>query len=1448
MKRNLRQHPHQQSLASWGGRLALLAGLWLTAFSPAWAQYCITNLGGGTCDITQVQLIGTTLSTTASLCPGNTTNNYSSYTGNSTVTGTVNRNSTYTLQVTTNTTDIMSAWVDWNLNGVFDASEWAQLTTNSTFGSANITVPSTAVAGNTRLRIRTRSAGNANGSTDACSNFGSGETRDYLLTVSGATAAGDNCSNATALSVTATCSPVASTTVNATPSTVGPTSCGASSNGNDVWFRITIPTGMSQLNVQTSAFTGSPLVDTVLELYRGTCGALSSIGCNDDNGTNNFSTLQVSVTPGETIYARVLPYNTNPDGAFQICAFGTFTTGNTTDPAPYCAAPSSAGCGNGTITSVALAGTTLSNASSCTLNPSGYPYYNYPATGNATGTVVPGSFYNLTVGSDAGQIVSVWVDWNRNLVFDASEWTQVTTSSSGVGETISLLVPAGTTAGTVRMRIRSRVAGSPNGSTDACSSFGSGETEDYTLTVGSTSNSTTASPYCEAPSSAGCGNGTITNVALAGTTLSNPSSCSLNPSGNPYYNYPATGSTTATVQAGATYSLTIGSDASQIVSVWVDWNRNLVFDASEWTQVTTSSNGAGETIGLTVPVGTTAGTVRMRIRTRAAGSPNGSTDACSSFGSGETEDYTLTVVPSNSTNPAPYCTAPSTAGCGNGNITNVTLSGTTLNNTSTCSLNSTSYPYYNYPATGSTTATVQVGTTYNLSVTSDASLIVSVWVDWNRNSVFDVSEWTQVTTASSPGVPATIALTVPVGASLGTTRMRIRSRAAGSPNGSADACSSFGSGETEDYTLTVNSCTTPTAPAVTAGSRCGAGSVSLSASGAPAGGSYRWYTVASGGTPIAGATGNVYTTPSLSASTLYYVSVVNSQGCESARTAVAATVNTIPTADAGPARSFCSGQSAQLGTAAVNGVSYSWSPATGLSNANIAQPTVTGTNTGSAAITTTYTLTATSTAGCSATSTVIVTINPAVVANAGPARSTCSGVATQLGTTPVAGVSYSWSPPTGLNNPMLANPSATLTNNTGAATSTVYTLTATSAAGCTATSTVTVTVNPAPVAAAGPDRTFCSGQSAQLGTAPVAGVTYSWSPSTGLNSATIAQPTVTLTNTTGAATTTTYTLTTTSALGCTATSTVTVTVNPATSAAFSYAAPRYCLNGTTAPLPTVTGTSGGTFTAALSGLSINASTGAVDLSGSTAGSYLVTYSVGGSCPSNSTVALALEAAPTATITANGPTAFCQGGSVTLTATGGATYAWSNGQTTPSITVSTAGNYTVTVTSAGGCSATSASTTVTVNPAPATPTITQNGNTLTSSSATGNQWYVDGNLIPGATGASYVVTGPGGYTVVVTSSGCSSNPSAPVLITGSTRALPGTSLQVYPNPTPNGRLTVELLGYRQAVELTLFNALGQVVLTRSVPASAQGQAAPRLELDNLAAGVYVLQAATKGGLD
>ncbi len=86
---------------------------------------------------------------------------------------------------------------------------------------------------------------------------------------------------------------------------------------------------------------------------------------------------------------------------------------------------------------------------------------------------------------------------------------------------------------------------------------------------------------------------------------------------------------------------------------------------------------------------------------------------------------------------------------------------------------------------------------------------------------------------------------------------------------------------------------------VTGSARCGNGTLNLTATGAQGNQQYRWYTAATGGSPVA--TGATYTTPSITSTTTYYVSFYNPvTGCESGRTPVVATVSSaVPVSGSG---------------------------------------------------------------------------------------------------------------------------------------------------------------------------------------------------------------------------------------------------------------------------------------------------------------------------------------------------------------------------------------------------------------------------------------------------------------------------------------------------------------------------------------------------------------------
>lgn len=150
-----------------------------------------------------------------------------------------------------------------------------------------------------------------------------------------------------------------------------------------------------------------------------------------------------------------------------------------------------------------------------------------------------------------------------------------------------------------------------------------------------------------------------------------------------------------------------------------------------------------------------------------------------------------------------YCTP--TASCGSSFINSVSVASTTLSNLASGCSNAALTPssYTMYPASGSTTGTFLKGTNYNLSVTTSTAQIVSVWIDYNQNGTFETSEWAQVSTATTANAATVLAMTVPNTATTGATIMRIRSRATGSANAATDACTTFASGETEDYWVNI---------------------------------------------------------------------------------------------------------------------------------------------------------------------------------------------------------------------------------------------------------------------------------------------------------------------------------------------------------------------------------------------------------------------------------------------------------------------------------------------------------------------------------------------------------------------------------------------------------------------------------------------------------------------
>ncbi|MBP5557532.1 MAG: T9SS type A sorting domain-containing protein [Bacteroidales bacterium] len=433
----------------------------------------------------------------------------------------------------------------------------------------------------------------------------------------------------------------------------------------------------------------------------------------------------------------------------------------------------------------------------------------------------------------------------------------------------------------------------------------------------------------------------------------------------------------------------------------------------------------------------------------------------------------------------------------------------------------------------------------------------------------------------------------------------------------------------------------------------------------------------------------------------YTVTVQDTNGCSTTAEA-SVTVHPLPNGIISGQTSLCRGQSTTLTASGAN--RYSWS--TGASS-----PTITVNESG------TYTCTFTNIYNCSAARGVTVTVydNPVITGE----TEFCADGNTTL-TAIGDAISYTWS--TGETTP-----SITVT------TPGTYSVTATFAGGCNCSSTsVTVVEHELPVVSISGTPVICSGIGAPLNVSE--GISYLWSTGETTQSITADHTGI-------------FSVSVTDANGCTNAASVEVTELIGIAIIGDN---DICQGETT------------TLSVEMEGeyvWSTGAQTSSITVS--EAGPYSVTLSLPNGCSASATSNVIVNALPNPTI--SGITTICQGETTTLTANDGVSYLWNNDSTNASITIGTAGMYTVTATNAQGCSAT-ASTYVTVNALP-TPTISGitticqgEATTLTANGGTLYQWSDN------STNASITVNTPGQYMVTATNAqGCSATASSYVTV-------------------------------------------------------------------------------------
>ena len=395
-------------------------------------------------------------------------------------------------------------------------------------------------------------------------------------------------------------------------------------------------------------------------------------------------------------------------------------------------------------------------------------------------------------------------------------------------------------------------------------------------------------------------------------------------------------------------------------------------------------------------------------------------------------------------------------------------------------------------------------------------------------------------------------------------------------------------------------CADPDMPTIAADTICSGSSTSLSVSSGNLNDAtaWHWYTASCGGTSIGTGTSM---TVSPNSTTTYYVR--GEGGCITAGSckAVTVVVNSVSASTFVDSMVSCNGYTDGGATASATGgtnpYTYAWSNASTTAS-------ITGVVAG------TYTVTITDANGCTDTAQVTLSEPAILVASATVNQIINCNDETQGQV--IASASGGTAPYTYLWN---TGGTAALETALGGGS---YNVTITDANGCTDVAQVTLSEPAILVAATSVDNNVTcywntdggATASATGGTTPY---TYAWN--TGDTEVSI----------TGLATGT-YSVTITDANGCTDTESVTINLtNALEDASFNYDASGYCAEDSD-PNPTITGTSEGYFNSSPSGLSLNTSSGQIDLSESTPGTYSVTYTTPNeACPVDSTVTVIVYA-------------------------------------------------------------------------------------------------------------------------------------------------------------------------------------------------------------------------------
>jgi hypothetical protein len=1357
---------------------------------------------------------------------------------------------TYPLTVVNGaSSSIISVWIDYNRDGVLAATEWQQVALVAAINATvtiNVTIPTTAQMGLTKMRIRSRLSANANGAGDACTSMGSGETEDYLINIQS--------QPAVPYSYTWNSTPVVNTMVGTTVvtnTTSAPTT--------QTWTVTAVEAATGCVNTMTTApVTIQPAFLAPVATNSAHCGLQVATASVAD--PNNFTTPTFNwyATPTSTTALQATTANT------YAASVGTTTTLYVTTTNP------STGCQSGpipvVITVAPAPALTLSSATAtnCSTSPSGLvtmvdgltSYDNFTWTNAATvaGTAAAGYTFNPA---------------NATPNAPAATTTYVLTANQTTGQLCQNQATVVVTTNSLPL-ITSTVANP----TAICSGG----------TVNLTAASSTFTPITAVPGPASTG---------SNTTFSYPT-----PFGNYWWGakqqflYTAAELTAAGFTAGTINSLAfdVTTPATTTLTDYAISMKNTTVTALTTTFETGLTqvyfNAAYTPSALTGFANNTINLTPFNWD----GTSNVVIDIC--FNNGSFTTNAVATWTTAFTGAAHFYNADAAGVCASTTIGTVTNNRPMIQFTGTTGINYTPTLAWTWPAlnqNGTTASTVvsNPGTTnttasYTVQATNpltgcsvtNTTAPVTIWALPTINAGNDVlvcsnNATEQVTvTATGAGATGSYAWTAPV---------------AGVQNGvpfTASATGTFsvigtdGNGCINYDTLQLTYSTVPPANAGLDQAICFGQTATFNATGlAP----YNWSMTNYTNSGLTGAVNNspvIVVTPTQPGTYTYQLNVSNGVGCTNTDAATL-TVWALPNVNAGVDQTICNASPVIL--AGSGALSYAWNNS--VTNATPFFPSSTAT----------YTVVGTDVNGCQNQDQVVVNVLPQPIVLGGLDQTICAGTpiilnASTTSATPTAVTGFQWS-----NN---------VTNNTQYVPTTTGTLTvtATGANGCTNQDQILVTVLALPTVNAGQDITVCAGLSATL--TATGAVSYAWT--NGVTQAIPFYP----------AATQTYTVVGTGANGCSNNDQVVVNVStgpvvnlsapqtvcansPATLSAavqnglggfwtttngfgiltpnvtnstvtytpalndpvvvnLNYVATNACGSAsqtttvTVLPIPVVnagpdfsvcSGTSA-TLTATGNGFltwtTPNVTNGVAFVPAATA-TYNVVATGFNNCTNNDQVTVTVLALPD--VDAGADQTICSGESVTLNGQGAVSYQWTGGAANNvAFAPATTATYTVTGTGVNGCE-NSDQVTVVVNATPVATVSVVNDVTLAASPAGMNYTWINcasGTDAPNGSTANFTAIANGSYAVIVTSAeGCSDQSDCEIIDAVGLDQIANIEMSVNPNPTA-GELTINM-----PTELTaqaqVFDAQGKLVIDATNVSNGSV-----LNLSNMTTGVYMVR--------